>query len=118
MSYLYGLQARLDAVRGRPGLLVADISGGLEPNMPIPLFNEVDGREGLDPGFQYVQDFVWAPGVKAQVEGIIELETKKMRQHVMHEATRGCGIAFNALVSERTITLTEMQLPFVHHQCL
>lgn len=111
MTCLYVPQARLDAVRGRPGLLMADISGGLEPNMPIPLFNEVDGREGLDPGFEYVQDFVWAPGVKAQVEGIVELETEKMRQHAMHEATGGCGIAFNASVSERaTFGWTSMLL--------
>jgi len=92
-------QARLDAIQGRRGLLVADISGGLEPNVPIPLFNEFDGREGLDPGFEYANDYVWAKGVEAQVKEVVELEANKMRQHVMHETTRGCGIALNALVS-------------------
>ena len=66
---------RLDSLQGRPGLLVADISGGAEPNTPIPLFDELLGGEGdggghqpgLDPGFKYVADYVYAPGVQQQV---------------------------------------------------
>ena len=70
---------RLDSLQGRPGLLVADISGGAEPNTPIPLFNELLGgggdgegdgcvpQKGLDPGFKYVADYVYAPGVQQQV---------------------------------------------------
>ena len=101
-------QARLDAIQGRRGLLVADISGGLEPNVPIPLFNEFDGREGLDPGFEYANDYVWAKGVEAQVKEVVELEADKMRQHVMHETTRGCGIALNALVRELWMILCRL----------
>ena len=62
----HATQKLVEELKGRPGLLEVDISGGLEENIPIPLFNDVNDRK-LDPGFSYIADMTFAPGVREQV---------------------------------------------------
>lgn len=59
-------QKLVEELKGRPGLIEVDISGGLEENIPIPLFNDVNNRK-LDPGFSYIADMTFAPGAREQV---------------------------------------------------
>mmetsp|Transcript_6265 Transcript_6265/g.13737 ORF Transcript_6265/g.13737 Transcript_6265/m.13737 type:complete len:611 (+) Transcript_6265:42-1874(+) len=87
----------LAAVRGLPGLLHEDISGGLEQHVPIPLFNEVDG-EGLPEDFTYIADYSYAEGVEEQVREILECEDAKMLSHVNYAENGNCGIKFNRMM--------------------
>lgn len=62
----HATQKLVEELKGRPGLIEVDISGGLEENIPIPLFNDVNNRK-LDPGFSYIADMTFAPGAREQV---------------------------------------------------
>jgi hypothetical protein len=52
---------RLREIRSTPGVVLEDISGGLE-YLPIPVINEVNDEPA--PSFTYITDYKFAPYVK------------------------------------------------------
>ncbi|GAX85598.1 hypothetical protein CEUSTIGMA_g13013.t1 [Chlamydomonas eustigma] len=87
---------RLSEIRGMAGVVLEDISHGLE-RLPIPLINEVNDR-GLPPSFMYVQDYKFAPLVEELVRPILETEEQRMLQFMGGKA---CGIAYNRLIIKK-----------------
>ncbi|GAX82589.1 hypothetical protein CEUSTIGMA_g10015.t1 [Chlamydomonas eustigma] len=87
----------LESLKGRPGLLIQDISRGVEPRVPVPVFNEVNALV-MDPDFEYISDYVWADGLDQDplLIKVIAEEDHRMRSHTMYFLHEGCGIAFNA----------------------
>ncbi|GAX86036.1 hypothetical protein CEUSTIGMA_g13451.t1 [Chlamydomonas eustigma] len=87
----------LESLKGRPGLLIQDISRGVEPRVPVPVFNEVNALV-MDPDFEYISDYVWADGLDQDplLIKVIAEEDYRMRSHTMYSLHEGCGIAFNA----------------------
>ncbi len=85
-------------MEGRPGLIVEDVSRGAEA-VAIPLFNELDGRGLGDDQFEYVAEYVFAPGAEERTRAALDKEEQRMREHTLYIQNKDCGIKFNAMVS-------------------